>query len=75
MEKELKELNQEQINEIFKLTFESNHSPGFKKSEVKDMLTDSEYCFNEWPKEGYKELVINYLKENGFTLPVTKIWI
>jgi len=70
----LKELTQDQVNEIFKITFESNHSSGFKKAEVKDMLTDADYWFNERPKEGYKEAVLNYLKENGFELPITSIW-
>lgn len=72
--KTLKELTQDHVNEIFKLTFDSNHSPGFKTAEVKTMLTDHDYWFLESPKEGYKGAVLDYLKENGFEMPVTKIW-
>lgn len=72
--KNYSELTEEQTKELFKIVFESNHSNGFMKAEVKDMLTDPDYWFNEYPKENYKENVINYLKENNFELPTTKIW-
>ncbi|MDR6734200.1 hypothetical protein [Sphingobacterium sp. 2149] len=73
--KKLSELTEIQMFDLFAITFSSNHSPGFKTAEVKTMLTDQDYWFLERPKEGYKEAVLDYLKENGFELPVTSIWI
>lgn len=72
--KKLTELSDKELFEIYDLIFDTVHSPGFKKAEVKTALTDPEYWFLERPIEGYKENVLNYLNTNGFEKPETKIW-
>lgn len=54
-----------QLLEIYDLVFSSTHSNGFKTSEIKDLLFESDYWFLEKPKENWKSDLINYLDSNG----------
>jgi len=54
-----------QLLEIYDLVFSSTHSNGFKTSEIKDLLFESDYRFMEKPNENWKSDLINYLNSNG----------
>ena len=56
---------EQQLLEIYDLVFSSTHSNGFKTSEIKDLLFESDYWFLEKPKENWKSDLINYLDSNG----------
>ena len=56
---------EQQLLEIYDLVFSSVHSNGFKTSEIKDLLFESDYWFLEKPKENWKSDLINYLDSNG----------
>ena len=56
---------EQQLLEIYDLIFSSTHSNGFKTSEIKDLLFESDYWFLEKPKENWKSDLINYLDSNG----------
>ena len=56
---------EQQLLEIYDLVFSSTHSNGFKTSEIKDLLFESDYLFLEKPKENWKSDLINYLDSNG----------
>ena len=55
---------EQQLLEIYDLVFSSVHSNGFKTSEIKDLLFESDYWFLEKPKENWKSDLINYLDSN-----------
>ncbi len=57
-----------ELLEIYDLVFNSIHSDSFKKSEVKDLFTNS-YWFLEKPKINWKESLIVYLKERNLETP------
>lgn len=56
---------EQQLLEIYDLVFSSTHSNGFKTSEIKDLLFESDYWFLEKPKENWKSDLISYLDSNG----------
>ena len=56
---------EQQLLEIYDLVFSSVHSNGFKTSEIKDLLFESDYWFLEKPKENWKSDLINYLDSHG----------
>ena len=56
---------EQQLLEIYDLVFSSVHSSGFKTSEIKDLLFESDYWFLEKPKENWKSDLTNYLDSNG----------
>lgn len=56
---------EQQLLEIYDLVFSSTHSNGFKTSEIKDLLFESDYWFLEKTKENWKSDLINYLESNG----------
>ena len=47
-------IEEEDLIILYDNVFEVTHSNGFKKSEISDLLTDSEYWFNEKPKSNWK---------------------
>ena len=61
-------LSREQLIELFDCVFTSVHSPGFKESEMKSLIYDSEYRFLERPKEGWESLLRAKINEMGFDL-------
>ena len=66
-----KELTDSQLIECFDLVFESTHSDGFKKSEMKDLIFDKDYWFLERPKEGWLIRLNNYLRAINFDMSIT----
>jgi len=57
------ELTDEELIECFDLVFESTHSPGFKKSEMKDLLFTEGYWFMEKPKDNWLGNLTGYLRK------------
>ena len=62
------ELTREQLIECYDCVFTRTHSDGFKSAEMKDLITDKDYCFLEQPKEGWEIALRSKLNELGFEL-------
>jgi hypothetical protein len=59
-------LTDEQLIEIYHIVFSKIHSDGFMKSEVKDLLFESDYWFLTKPNENWNEKLIDYLSNTDF---------
>jgi hypothetical protein len=66
-----KELTDAQLIECFGLVFESTHSDGFKRSEIKDLIFDKDYWFLEKPKDGWLTNLNHYLRTISFDMSLT----
>jgi len=53
---------------IYDLIFETVHSEGFKISEIKDLLFESDYVFLDKPKEEWFQNLEKYLKEKSMII-------
>jgi hypothetical protein len=65
------ELTDEQLIECFDLVFDSTHSNGFKRSEMKDLIFDKDYWFLEKPKDGWLSSLNHYLRTISFDMSLT----
>lgn len=66
-----KELTDSQLIECFDLVYESTHSDGFKKAEMKDLIFDKDYWFLERPKEEWLSNLNLYLRTIDFDMSLT----
>jgi len=68
------ELSRDFLLECYDLVFNSAHSDGFKVAEIKDLITDKDYRFNEMPKKDWSKDLKNKLKTIGVFFDRTKIY-
>lgn len=66
-----KGLTDSQLIECFDLVFQSTHSDGFKKAEMRDLIFDKDYWFLEKPKDGWLTTLNHYLRTTGLDMTLT----
>lgn len=68
-----KQLTEDELIAAYNVVFSQTHSNGFKTSEIKDLLFDETYWFNESPNENWYKNLIDYLNSIQFDIDLLKI--